>query len=77
MLRTVFDIPALKARQKDLEQIAAQPDFWNDQKNAQMTMRQLDEVKDQLGQFNFKNVALRIQFVQDIEINSCFYDDDD
>ncbi len=50
MLRTVFDVPALKAFQLDLEQVAAQPNFWNDQKNAQKQMRQLDEVKAQLGQ---------------------------
>ncbi len=48
MLRTAFDIPALEARQKDLEQLAAQPDFWNDQQNAQKHMRHLDEVKAQL-----------------------------
>ena len=48
MLRIVFDVPSLKARQVDLEQIAAQPDFWNDQQKAQTEMRQLDEVKEQL-----------------------------
>ena len=48
MLRTVFDVPALQARQNDLEQLAAQPDFWNEQKKAQTQMRQLDEVKAQL-----------------------------
>ena len=50
MPRTVFDVPALKARQQDLEQLAAQPDFWDDQKNAQKQMRRLDEVKAQLEQ---------------------------
>ena len=50
MLRTVFDVPALNARQQDLEQLAAQPDFWEDQQNAQKQMRQLDEVKAQLEQ---------------------------
>ena len=44
MPRTVFDVPALKARQQDLEQLAAQPEFWNDQQNAQKQMRRLDEV---------------------------------
>jgi len=52
MLRTVFDVPALNARQQDLEQLAAQPDFWNDQQNAQKQMRQLDEVKAQLAQLS-------------------------
>ena len=50
MLRTAFDVPALNARQQDLEQLAAQPDFWDDQQNAQKQMRRLDEVKAQLLQ---------------------------
>ena len=50
MPRTVFDVPALNARQQDLEQLASQPDFWDDQKQAQAKMRQLDEVKGQLEQ---------------------------
>jgi len=52
MPRTVFDVPALKARQQDLEQLASQPDFWDDQKQAQAKMRQLDEVKAQLEQLS-------------------------
>ena len=50
MPRTVFDVPALNARQQDLEQLASQPDFWDDQQQAQKQMRQLDEVKAQLEQ---------------------------
>ena len=38
----------MNARKVDLEQIASQPDFWNDQQKAQLQMRQLDDVKDQL-----------------------------
>ncbi|MFZ0408346.1 MAG: peptide chain release factor 2 [Cyanobium sp.] len=45
-----LDVPALHARQQDLEQLASQPDFWDDQKQAQAKMRQLDEVKAQLEQ---------------------------
>ncbi|WP_143592890.1 peptide chain release factor 2 [Synechococcus sp. 8F6] len=45
-----LDVPALKARQQHLEQLASQPDFWDDQKQAQAKMRQLDEVKAQLEQ---------------------------
>ena len=52
MLRTVFDVPALQAHQKDLEQLAAQPDFWTDQGTAQRQMRLLDEVKAQLKQLD-------------------------
>jgi peptide chain release factor 2 len=52
MPRTVFDVPALKARQRDLEQLASQPDFWDDQATAQKKMRQLDDVKAQLEQLS-------------------------
>ncbi|MBM5804377.1 MAG: peptide chain release factor 2 [Cyanobacteria bacterium K_DeepCast_35m_m2_155] len=45
-----LDVAALSARQQDLEQLAAQSDFWDDQKVAQAKMRQLDEVKGQLEQ---------------------------
>ncbi|MCP9835959.1 peptide chain release factor 2 [Cyanobium sp. N.Huapi 1H5] len=45
-----LDVPALKARQRDLEQLASQPGFWDDQQQAQKQMRQLDEVKAQLEQ---------------------------
>ena len=50
MLRTVFDVPALHARKRDLEQLASQSDFWDDQQNAQKQMQILDEVKAQLSQ---------------------------
>ncbi len=49
MLRTVFDVPALNASKLDLEQIAAQPHFWNDQQKSKQQMRLLDEVRDQLN----------------------------
>jgi peptide chain release factor 2 len=52
MPRTAFDVPALNARQQDLEQLASQSDFWDDQKQAQTRMRQLDEVKAQLEQLS-------------------------
>ncbi|MEB3241724.1 MAG: peptide chain release factor 2 [Synechococcus sp.] len=45
-----LDVPALNARQQDLEQLAAQPDFWDDQNNARKQMRLLDDVKAQLEQ---------------------------
>ncbi|MCF8133067.1 MAG: peptide chain release factor 2 [Cyanobacteriota bacterium] len=47
-----LDVPALTARQQDLEQLAAQPDFWDDQQNARRQMRQLDDVKAQLQQLD-------------------------
>ncbi|MFM9111200.1 MAG: peptide chain release factor 2 [Prochlorococcaceae cyanobacterium] len=53
-----LDVAALKARQQDLEQLAAQPGFWDDQKQAQAKMRQLDEVKGQLEQLQHWRAAV-------------------
>lgn len=50
-LRTIFDIPALTAKIQDLEQISAQPEFWNDQNQAQQTLQQLNDLKDHLQQY--------------------------
>ncbi len=58
MPRTVFDVPALNARQRDLEQLASQPDFWDDQQEAQKKMRQLDDVKAQLEQLDAWRAAI-------------------
>ncbi len=49
-LRTIFDVPALTARIQDLEQQAAQPEFWNDQTKAQTTLQELNELKSHLQQ---------------------------
>ena len=48
MLRIVFDVPSLEANRKDLEQIAAQPEFWENQSEAKKHMLNLDDVRDQL-----------------------------
>ncbi|HEY9876950.1 MAG TPA: peptide chain release factor 2 [Leptolyngbyaceae cyanobacterium] len=48
--RTIFDIPALEAKIGDLEQIAAQPDFWDDQTKAQETLQELSDYKSHLAQ---------------------------
>lgn len=49
--RTIFDVPALTAKIQDLEQIAAQPEFWEDQATAQQTMQELNDLKAHLEQF--------------------------
>ena len=48
--RTIFDLPALNAKIEDLEQIAAQPEFWNDQANAQRTLQELNDLKSHIQQ---------------------------
>ncbi|NJP08095.1 MAG: peptide chain release factor 2 [Leptolyngbyaceae cyanobacterium RU_5_1] len=51
-LRTIFDVPALTAKIQDLEQIAAQPDFWDDQAAAQQTLQELNDLKSHLQQLD-------------------------
>ncbi|MBD2021579.1 peptide chain release factor 2 [Leptolyngbya sp. FACHB-36] len=46
-----LDVPALTAKIQDLEQIAAQPEFWNDQTTAQQTLQELNDLKSHLQQF--------------------------
>ena len=48
MLRIVFDVPRLKAKRRELEQISAQPKFWENQEEAKTLMLILDDVKEQL-----------------------------
>lgn len=50
--RTVFDLPALIAKIHDLEQRAAQPNFWDDQATAQGHLKILDECKSQVQGFD-------------------------
>ncbi|MGY6530875.1 MAG: peptide chain release factor 2 [Cyanobacterium sp.] len=45
-----LDIPNLKANIHDLEQVASQPDFWDDADKAQKTLQDLNEVKSSLAQ---------------------------
>ncbi len=50
--RTIFDVPALTAKIQDLEKLAAQPDFWEDQAHAQNTLQELNDLKSHLLQFD-------------------------
>lgn len=51
-LRTIFDIPALNAKIQDLEQVASQPEFWEDRDAAQKTLQELDSLKDHYNQYH-------------------------
>ncbi|HEY9812478.1 MAG TPA: peptide chain release factor 2, partial [Candidatus Sericytochromatia bacterium] len=46
-----LDVPALIAKIQDLEQLAAQPDFWDNQTEAQKTLQELNDLKSHLQQF--------------------------
>ena len=50
-LRTIFDIPNLKAQIADLEQVAAQPEFWDSGDAAQKTLQNLNDLKSVLDQY--------------------------
>ncbi|MCG9886057.1 MAG: peptide chain release factor 2 [Cyanobacteria bacterium] len=45
-----LDLPALRAKIHDLENLAAQPDFWDDQAIAQKTLQELNDAKGALDQ---------------------------
>ncbi|MGB3518331.1 MAG: peptide chain release factor 2 [Elainellaceae cyanobacterium] len=47
-----LDVPALTAKIHDLEQIASQPDFWDDQTRAQRTLQDLNDCKSHLDQLD-------------------------
>ncbi len=49
--RNIFDLPATKAKIKDLENLSAQPDFWDDQDSAQQTLQELNDLKSNLEQY--------------------------
>jgi peptide chain release factor 2 len=51
LLRNIFDVPAIAAKISDLEQTAAQPEFWENSDQAQKTMRELDALKSYLEKF--------------------------
>uniref|UniRef100_A0ACD5GRI2 Peptide chain release factor 2 n=1 Tax=Desertifilum tharense IPPAS B-1220 TaxID=1781255 RepID=A0ACD5GRI2_9CYAN len=46
-----LDLPALQAKIHDLEQLAAQPEFWDDQNTAQTTLQELNDLKSHQTQF--------------------------
>ena len=50
-LRNIFDPPAIKAKVQDLEQRAAQPEFWDDQNTAQQVLQELNDLKSSLEQY--------------------------
>ncbi|MEO0455243.1 MAG: peptide chain release factor 2 [Cyanobacteria bacterium P01_A01_bin.114] len=53
-----LDLPAIKAKIQDLEQMAAQPDFWDDQDQAQKTLQELNEYKSYLDQLTSWETSL-------------------
>lgn len=48
--RSIFDVPALEAKIQDLEQQAAQPEFWENPERAQGVMQELNDYKAHLAQ---------------------------
>ncbi|MDJ0897569.1 MAG: peptide chain release factor 2 [Xenococcus sp. MO_188.B8] len=54
----MFDLPVLKAKIQDLEQVAAQPEFWSQQTTAQKTLQELNDLKSNLAQYQQWHGAL-------------------
>jgi len=52
MPRTIFDPEALTAQLRDLQQVAGQPDFWDDPQRAQTTLQTLNDTKASLEQLH-------------------------
>ena len=50
-LRSVFDVSALEAKIQDLEEISAQPGFWDKHSQAQKILQQLNHLKVNLKQY--------------------------
>ncbi len=50
--RSIFDLPNLNAKIIDLEQVASQPEFWDNQEQAQQTLQELNELKSNLAQYH-------------------------
>ncbi|MDJ0647272.1 MAG: peptide chain release factor 2 [Xenococcaceae cyanobacterium MO_188.B19] len=50
--RSIFDLPNLNAKIVDLEQVASQPEFWDNQGQAQQTLQELNELKSNLAQYH-------------------------
>ncbi len=49
--RTIFDLSTLNAKIYDLEQEAAQPEFWDDQASAQAILQELNDLKANVSQY--------------------------
>ncbi|WP_206816105.1 peptide chain release factor 2 [Chroococcus sp. FPU101] len=47
-----LDLKSLKAQIQDLEQVAAQPTFWDSPETAQSTLQKLDEAKSKIEQYH-------------------------
>ncbi|MEP0911370.1 peptide chain release factor 2 [Leptolyngbya sp. GB1-A1] len=53
-----LDLPALTARITDLEQVAAQPEFWENQAQAQRTLQELNDLTSHIEQLDRWQSAL-------------------
>ncbi|MEL6601929.1 MAG: peptide chain release factor 2 [Cyanobacteria bacterium J06614_10] len=53
-----LDVPALNAKIQDLEQLSAQPDFWDNQTSAQKQLQELNDYKSNLSQVQGWNTSL-------------------
>jgi len=67
-------LPALTARIQDLEQVAAQPELWNDQGAAQRTLQDLNDLKSHLDQLKrwqsgLADVRAVLELLEELEVD--------
>ena len=58
MLRSAFDLTTLNAKIQDLENVASQPEFWDNQESAQKTLQELNDTKAQLVRLDTWKTAI-------------------
>ncbi len=76
--RTIFELPTLKAKIYDLEQLAAQPEFWENGERAQTILQELNELKSNLAQYQhwekqleeLKAIAELLESEADVELST-------
>ena len=50
-LASALDLENLKAEVSSLEELSAQPDFWNDSENSQKTLQKMGGLKAKISQY--------------------------
>lgn len=69
-----FDLPKLKARKSELEEIQNQTDFWNDMTNAQAVNREVKHIETKINRYN--TLFTRVED-NDLMIDMCIEGNDE
>lgn len=69
-----FDLPKLKARKSELEEIQNQADFWNDMANAQTVNKEIKHIENKINRYNALLAKIEDN---DLMIEMCIESNDD